>query len=79
MQVRIHAGHRGPVSLRHVRRAALPAVIGACFAAAVAAHTVHRNPHAERDGQTVQHRGDVRHLPEALRNALGELAERPHT
>jgi hypothetical protein len=79
MQARNHARHRGAASLRHVGRGTLPALAGALLAVGVAAHTVHRNPHAESDAQTVKQRGDVRHLPEALRDALGELAARPHT
>jgi hypothetical protein len=79
MQANTDAGRRGSPPLRHARRATLAALVGALFAAGVAAHSVHRNPHAERDEQAVKQRGDVRHLPEALRNALGELAERPHT
>ncbi len=38
-----------------------------------------RGERGERDEQRVRMREDVIHLPAPLRNALGELAERPHT
>ena len=39
----------------------------------------HPNPHARADGEAVEHRGDVRHLPDPLRERLEALAERPHS
>ena len=39
----------------------------------------HPNPHAKADGETVEHRGDVRHLPDPLKDRLEALAERPHS
>ena len=39
----------------------------------------HANPHARANGETVEHRGDVRHLPNALRERLEALARRPHS
>ena len=70
-------------------------VVGACIAAAAcgiglcsveAAATpnqppppCHPNPHARANGETVEHRGDVRHLPDPLKDQLEALAERPHS
>ena len=39
----------------------------------------HPNPHARADGEAVENRGDVRHLPAALRERLEALAQRPHS
>ena len=39
----------------------------------------HSNPHAAEDRETVLNRGDVRNLPDPLRNRLAELAARPHS
>ncbi len=39
----------------------------------------HPNPHAKADGESVEHRGDVRHLPDPLKDRLKALAERPHS
>ncbi len=39
----------------------------------------HANPHANADGETVEHRGDVRYLPDALKERLEALARRPHS
>ncbi len=39
----------------------------------------HPNPNARADGEFVEHRGDVRHLPDALRERLEALAQRPHS
>src|SRR5438067_5824017 len=39
----------------------------------------HSNPHAAEDREAVLNRGDVRKLPDALRNRLAELAARPHS
>jgi hypothetical protein len=64
---------------RRARRLGLFVLSVIGLAVAAAAQTVHRNPQAERDEQIVRNRGDVRHLPEPLRRALGELAEAPHT
>jgi hypothetical protein len=44
-----------------------------------AATPPHPNPTAEQDEATVLNRGDVVHLPAALKRALGELAEESHT
>jgi len=37
------------------------------------------NPHARQDMDTIDHRGDVVHLPDALEDRLEELAGRPHS
>ena len=39
----------------------------------------HSNPHAAEDREAVLNRGDVRNLPDPLRNRLAELATRPHS
>jgi hypothetical protein len=39
----------------------------------------HPNPQAVVDRLLVQHRGDVRHLPNILQDRLVRMAERPHT
>jgi hypothetical protein len=39
----------------------------------------HPNPHAAEDRQAVLNRGDVRDLPDPLRNRLADLAARPHS
>jgi hypothetical protein len=39
----------------------------------------HPNPHAKADAEAVEHRGDVRYLPEPLKARLEALAERPHS
>lgn len=39
----------------------------------------HPNPHARADGEIVEQRGDVRHLPDPLKDRLEALAERPHS
>ncbi len=39
----------------------------------------HSNPHAAEDRAAVLNRGDVRNLPDPLRNRLAELAARPHS
>ena len=39
----------------------------------------HPNPHANADGETVAHRGDVRHLPDPLQDRLEVMAQRPHS
>lgn len=39
----------------------------------------HPNPHAKADAETVEHRGDVRHLPDALQDRLQAMAARPHS
>ncbi len=39
----------------------------------------HANPNARMDGETVEHRGDVRHLPDPLKERLEALAQRPHS
>ena len=39
----------------------------------------HPNPHAAKDREAVLNRGDVRQLPDPLRNRLAELAARPHS
>jgi len=39
----------------------------------------HPNPHARADGEFIEHRGDVRHLPDPLVDRLEVLAERPHS
>jgi len=39
----------------------------------------HANPHAAADREAVLHRGDVRNLPDPLKNRLTELAARPHS
>ena len=71
---------------RRVARACLAAAcgVGLCTAAAAAAPNqppppCHPNPHAKADGETVEHRGDVRDLPDPLKARLEALAERPHS
>jgi len=39
----------------------------------------HPNPNAAPDREAVLNRGDVRHLPDPLRDVLGQLAGRPHS
>jgi len=39
----------------------------------------HPNPNAAPDREAVLNRGDIRNLPDPLRDALGKLAERPHS
>ena len=39
----------------------------------------HPNPHIAEDREAVLNRGDVRNLPDPLRNRLAELAARPHS
>ena len=39
----------------------------------------HPNPHARADSETIEHRGDVRQLPDRLKDRLEALAERPHS
>jgi hypothetical protein len=39
----------------------------------------HPNPHAQADAEAVEHRGDVRHLPDELQDRLQSLAARPHS
>ena len=39
----------------------------------------HSNPDASRDTESVRNRKDVKSLPDALRDRLGELAGRPHS
>jgi hypothetical protein len=39
----------------------------------------HPNPNAEEDRATVLQRGDIRHLPEPLRQRLAEQSARPHS
>jgi hypothetical protein len=39
----------------------------------------HPNPHARADSETIEHRGDVRQLPDPLKDRLQALAERPHS
>ena len=39
----------------------------------------HANPRAEEDTEIVHHRGDIQHLPDALRDRLERIASRPHS
>ena len=39
----------------------------------------HPNPHAEADREAIEHRGDVRHLPDSLQDRLQAMAQRPHS
>ena len=39
----------------------------------------HPNPHVAEDMQSVLNRGDIRHLPQPLRDRLAEQAGRPHS
>jgi hypothetical protein len=59
----------------------LPVLFGVAVSIApICSHAAaHPNPHAGQDEQTVRNRGDVVKLPTALKNALGELAEDPHS
>ena len=73
----------------HHRRVARACLVAACgvglwSVAAIAAPNqppppCHPNPHAKADGEAVEHRGDVRHLPDPLKERLEALAERPHS
>lgn len=62
-------------------RSIVPLLCGAGLAALspLSLAGLHPNPTAEQDEHTVTTRGDVVHLPGALKHALGELAEEPHT
>jgi hypothetical protein len=58
--------------------------LGPCFMAAAGPPKklpppCHANPHARAEGEGVEHRGDVRHLPGPLRERLEGLAQRPHS
>src|SRR5215510_5344490 len=68
--------------LRIVLRSAL--FVGFCIAgliptAAYAQPPCHPNSSANQDMTTVAARGDILHLPDALKNRLVELAGRPHS
>jgi hypothetical protein len=80
--------------LSTARQLRLSRVAGACLAAAcgIGLWSVeacaapnqppppcHPNPHARADSEIVEQRGDVRHLPDPLRDRLEALAERPHS
>src|SRR5438128_2156004 len=69
-----------------VARACLIAVCGVGWCVLAAAGPpkklpppCHANPHAQADGESVERRGDVRHLPGPLRERLEALAQRPHS
>ena len=72
-----------PGKSRHrVRKRSWQLLTGCAFAAvplALIASGPHSNPNAEADEKAVVTRGDVVHLPQPLKHALGELAEEPHT
>jgi hypothetical protein len=78
----IHTNHR---ILRVCALAAAAGVAAGAGLPAARAATVlppppcHPNPHPIQDEQTVTQRGDVRQLPDDLRNRLGRLAARPHS
>ncbi len=65
--------------------ASTAAVFGAALFATTAVRAeqpvppCHANPHAAQDVDTVRDRGDVRHLPDPLQDALQRLASRPHS
>src|SRR5437762_9438841 len=84
------ARHAHGIPARHIRSAsrtwmALLAGIGAATLNVAYAKQpqlpapCHSNPHAAEDREAVLNRGDVRKLPDALRNRLAELAARPHS
>lgn len=66
-----------------VRRAiwaTVPVLIGLGFATVNAfGQSPHPNPLGELEERLVRNRGDVRYLPAPLKDALGQMAERPHT
>ena len=69
-----------------IARACLVAVcgVGCCMLAAAGPPKklpppCHTNAHARADGEAVEHRGDVRHLPRPVRERLEALAQRPHS
>ena len=39
----------------------------------------HPNPFANQDAQTVRNRGDIRQLPDPLKDQLARMASRPHS
>src|SRR4051812_23842254 len=39
----------------------------------------HPNPNAATDGATAMNRGDIKNLPDPLKDRLGALAKRPHS
>ena len=61
------------------RHAAAAAFGLSVLATCAAAQNLQRSARGERDERLVRNRGDVVHLPGPLKDALGELAERPHT
>ena len=69
----------GKVKNAHRLIAATLTALAAASTYAQQAPPCHPNPRAERDEATVHNRGDVRHLPRALKERLEELAERQHT
>ena len=68
-----------------ITRAFAAAAFGAALLASTAARAeqplapCHANPNAAQDAASVRVRGDVRHLPDVLQDALQRLASRPHS
>src|SRR6266851_4229753 len=67
------------------REAALVATFGLAILAPYAGHAeqppppCHPNLHANEDMAKVKNRGDIRHLPDPLKERLVRLADRPHS
>src|ERR1700747_3362130 len=57
----------------------LATVLGRRTAAEQPPAPCHPNPRAAVDMETVANRGDIRHLPDPLKERLVRLASRPHT
>ncbi|MFC5743536.1 hypothetical protein [Dyella tabacisoli] len=76
---------RGSPASTHLTRTGAAAAFGAALFAITAAHAdqpvapCHPNPQAAQDVDTVRDRGDIRHLPDRLQDALERQAGRPHT
>src|SRR5260221_1504847 len=74
---------QGSVGLSSVLRAALGIALLTPFAGYAKQPQppapCHPNPHVAEDTQSVLHRGDIRQLPQPLRDRLAEQAGRPHS
>src|SRR5262245_43811444 len=74
-------------STRRVMRTMLPALVVACVAAITSTagyaeqppSPCHPNRRANEDMATVRNRGDIRDLPDPLKERLVRLADRPHS
>ncbi|MFC5489007.1 hypothetical protein [Dokdonella soli] len=76
---------RKAAQLRHTLTFSAFSAFSAALLAAAAARAeqppapCHPNPQAKEDVETVSERGDIKHLPDHLQDALERLADRPHT